>query len=215
MHLVRGPLFSAALVFMVLGLFRVFFLQLIEIGRAWGSSRREGSREEFKQFLLFVWRASPPMELKSWLIAMSFSFYFLSVFIAAFLLDHVRILRYGTGIELAGISKGAMDYIALLAVSLGAALLLIRTIDPAARRATTGSDYLLMGLIMVIILTGLTAAHPSWLFLPYSSNMIVHMLAAEAMFVSIPFSRLAREVLYPVSRLGSGLLLNPSAEAVS
>jgi nitrate reductase gamma subunit len=197
---VRGPLFTASFVFLVLGVVRIVLLQGVDLGRAWLRMRGSGLPWLGRVGGLAgqAWRSSPALEFKGWLIFITFLFYTLVIFLALFLIDHILLWYSGTGLWWRGMSKAAADGFALLALACGAALFLARVFHGPTRRLSDHSDYVIILLLLVTLGAGLVAAHPALAFPSYSAVMTVHVLGADLALFLFPFSRVAQEVFHPV-----------------
>ena len=56
-------------------------------------------------------------------------------------------------------------------------------------------------MVLLPFVTGFIASHPRINPFAWQSMMLVHILSAEALFVAVPFSKLAHMVLFPFNRL--------------
>ena len=58
-------------------------------------------------------------------------------------------------------------------------------------------------MVLLPFLFGFFAGHPSFNPFPWETAMLLHLLSAEALFIAIPFTKLAHIVLYLFDRLSA------------
>jgi nitrate reductase gamma subunit len=80
-------------------------------------------------------------------------------------------------------------------------LLACRVFLESARALSRPSDYVLLGMVLLPLLSGYLAHHPALSPLRWDLMLLIHMLSAEALFVAVPFTKLAHVVLYPFDRI--------------
>ena len=64
-------------------------------------------------------------------------------------------------------------------------------------------DYLLLILLIAPFLSGYLASHPRVNPFPWNVMMLTHLLSAEALFIAVPFTKLAHVVLFFFDRISA------------
>ena len=64
-------------------------------------------------------------------------------------------------------------------------------------------DYVLLIMVLLPFLFGYLAGHPNLNPLPWQTMMLLHIVSAEALFIVIPFTKLAHIVLYIFDRFSA------------
>lgn len=127
----------------------------------------------------------------------TFLFHLGVLFVPLFLAGHSILLKSAVGFGPPSIPQGLADTLTILAVIALVFLVLRRLTLPEVRFLTTRSDWLVLALAGVPLVTGLFAA----LHLPgYGSWLTLHMLSAEILLITAPFTKLSHIVLYFMSR---------------
>jgi nitrate reductase gamma subunit len=197
----RGPLFAVTFLIMVLGLARHLLIQLVLIVRG----RRLLRRVPWRTILgdVLTW-ALPVRHLVRGTVVftvVSFLFHLGVVLVPVFLADHIALWERFLGVDLPAFSVPVADLLTLLAIGCGLLLLGYRIVVPRARALSRPGDYLVLLVVMLPAVSGFLAAHPACNPLPWQAMMLIHLLSAEALFVIVPFSKLAHMVLFPFERL--------------
>jgi nitrate reductase gamma subunit len=103
------------------------------------------------------------------------------------------------------LNKHAADLLTLITVLCTALLFVLRAVNPVSRALSEPMDYILLGLIAAPFITGFLAVHPAMSPIPYNVTMLLHILSAEAIFVLMPFTKLAHVALFPFGRISSDI----------
>jgi nitrate reductase gamma subunit len=201
----RGPLFVACFFLMVLGLSRLVFLRIYEYQRAWKRAARDRfpfgrALQDMGRWLIpvtHIYSASPTIGV------LSFLFHIGLILVPIFLAEHVLLWRRGVGIGWATLPAAVADGLTILAIVTGAGLLGIRTFGSAARFMSQWIDYFLLVLLLIPLLSGLAASHPTWNPFSYQCTMLVHALAGDLVMALMPFTKLSHAVLFPFERMSS------------
>lgn len=200
----RGPLFAGAFLIMILGLARHVLLQTHAL------VIRKGRR-----LRLVPWRrvaadslewAVPVRHLVRGTILVSiasFLFHVGAILVPLFLVDHVALWERFLGVGLPSLDRGIGDALTLLTISCLLVLLSYRAFVRRARDLSRPSDYLLLLLILLPFLSGYFAAHSSVNPLPWNVMMLIHLLSAECLMVTVPFTKLSHVILFPFDRLSA------------
>ena len=202
----RGPLFRASLAILVLGLgYRVALVLMNAVG-AW---RRAGDRA-------LPWRAIVtgtlewvvPVKLlrsKPALSVASFCLHLGLVVVPLFLLGHVALLGGIVPAWWPVLSSTAADVLTLIAIV--ACLVLFATrLTPGPTRALTGTaDLALLVVLLLMLVTGVLAANPTWSAIDARLLLLLHVLFGNATLVLVPTTKIVHCVLFPFTRLSNEL----------
>ncbi|CAK7035997.1 MAG: hypothetical protein DELT_00566 [Desulfovibrio sp.] len=138
-----------------------------------------------------AWRKAP------FFTAFTFLFHLGVILLPLFLAGHTVLMRSALGFSLPAIPQGLADFLTVGAI-IGLAGLVIRRLTlPEVRILTTRSDWAVLALAGVPLVTGFLAA---MLFGGYGFWLTLHMLSGEIMLIVAPFTKLSHIVLYFMSR---------------
>ncbi len=200
----KGPLFAITFLVMVLGLGRQVVLQFyflsVKKGRrlrgvAWNKIARETL-----SWVIPVRHMEPGNGVFS---ASSFLMHVGIILVPLFLLDHIVIWEGLLGFSIPGLDTGLADILALLTIGCGFVLLGLRTFRARNRMVSRPMDYVLLILLLIPFVSGFLASHPSVNPFPWKIMMLTHLLSAEALFVAVPFTKLAHVVLFFFDRISA------------
>ena len=118
-----------------------------------------------------------------------------------FLGAHILLWERGLGISWPAIGNLAADYLTLLAILTGVALLAQRVAARASRAISRPQDYFLPLLLIVPFVTGYLGMHPSLNPFGYNGTMFVHVMSANLIFLLIPFTKMSHVALFPGTQL--------------
>jgi nitrate reductase gamma subunit len=137
------------------------------------------------------WRKNPIFTM------VTFTFHICIIVIPIFLSAHIILWKESLGISWWYISDTVADVLTMVVIAACAFFLVRRILLPEVRYLTTISDYLLIAVVAAPFITGLWTYH-QW---PGFKVMgILHIIAGEAMLVSIPFTRLVHMLFFPFTR---------------
>ncbi len=201
-----GPLFRAALAFMLLGLARRAALNAWEIVRAW---RRAGDKQ-------LPWRAVLRATLR-WLFplgqvgnralfsATTLLFHAAVILVPLFLAGHVALWQPWLGIAWPVMPSALATALTVAAVVAALGLVIQRAASRATRALSRLEDYALPIVVGLPFLTGLLVMHPGWNPFSYQWTMLAHVLSADLLLVLFPLTKLSHMVLLPATQLVSEL----------
>lgn len=202
LHWFQGPVFWAALAFLVLGLGRRLGLALTGTVR---SLHRAGDKRIVYRT---VWRAtlqwlSPGAPLRSRPVfgLTSVVFHAAIIVVPLFLAGHIALIRGAVGVSWPALPHGAATWLAVVAVVAAAALVIQRLAVRATRALSGFQEYALPVAVAVPFVTGLMVAHPGWNPLPYDVAQLLHAASADVLLVLIPVTKLSHIALFPVTQL--------------
>ncbi len=203
----RGPLFRLAFSLMLLGLLRAVLLTLQNIAEAWSrvadkSLNAKAIVTETLAWLLpagRLWRKRPVYS------TISFLFHIGLIVVPLFLLAHIQLWRAAVGFAWPAIPANAADWLTLLTVATGLALLGARIAGPRMRAISRTQDYLWPILLVLPFLSGYLLSHVPLSAAAYQRLMFVHVYSAALVMLLIPFTKVAHCVLLPFSQLTTAL----------
>jgi nitrate reductase gamma subunit len=197
----EGPLFAAAFLVMLLGLARHVFLQMHLLATKGRTLHRVYWRRIVADSLSW---AFPVRHLMRGTIVLTFSsilFHGGAILVPLFLADHVVLWEDFFRVPLPSLDPGIADYLTVLTIASLVVLLAYRLLIPRSHALSKPGDYVILIMVLLPFLSGCLAAHPSVNPLPWQFMMLIHVLSAEALFVIVPFTKLAHIVLFPFDRL--------------
>jgi nitrate reductase gamma subunit len=196
-----GPLLAVSLLVMLLGLARHVLLQVHLLATKGQTLRRVAWRRIMSDslgWLLPVRHLSPGTRV---LTVASLLFHVGALVTPLFLADHVLLWESFLGVRLPRLDASFADVLALSTIALIFVLLSYRLLIRRARDLSNTGDFVILSLVLVPFVTGYLASHPAVNPLPWQFMMLLHVLSAEALFLAIPFTKLAHVVLFPFNRL--------------
>jgi nitrate reductase gamma subunit len=196
-----GPLFAFTFLVMLLGLARHVLLQVWLVATKTATLRRLRWRQAVTDTLGWV---VPVRHLVPGTLILSLTsilFHAGVIIVPIFLAGHVALWEELLGVDLPSIGHGLADVLTILTIGCLAVLFGYRLFIPRSRALSRTSDYLILILIALPFVSGYLAAHPGVNPLPWRSMMLIHVLGAEALFLAVPFTKLAHVVLVFFDRL--------------
>ncbi|MFH1723722.1 MAG: hypothetical protein ABII00_03760 [Elusimicrobiota bacterium] len=202
----RGPLFRAALAFMILGLLRHAALTIWELA---GIMYRAGDKA-------FPWRRAFSATLK-WLFPVgqiknrvlysltTLGFHAAVIIVPVFLAGHVALWERGTGLCWPTIPNGVADVLTIMAVLAAALLVAERAAARDSRALSRFQDYALPLLVAAPFATGFLVMHPALNPFGHEATILVHVLSADILFILIPLTKLSHMILLPGTQIISEL----------
>lgn len=134
-----------------------------------------------------------PFRAKAWqlnpvLTVVTFAFHLCLILVPVFLCAHVLLWKESWDISYWYLPAQLADLMTLVVI--GACLFFAwrRIVNPAIKFVTTVQDWAVLLLVFIPFLTGFLAYHQIF---PYLPMLILHILSAEILLMSIPFTRLS------------------------
>ena len=203
----RGPVFRACFVIMLLGLARAVVLNTVSILSLIYESRKKGREVPWspvlKATLQWMFPVKKGFEARAVFSITSMLFHLCIIVTPIFLGAHILLWKRGLGISWPAISNLAADYLTLLAIVTGVALIAQRVGASASRAISRAQDYFLPVLLVVPFVTGYLAMHPHLNPFGYNGTMFVHVMSANLIFLLIPFTKMSHVALFPGTQLVS------------
>jgi nitrate reductase gamma subunit len=192
---------------MVLGLARIFVLDVWEAIRAhkragdkrlqWGSAI-----SKTMQWFFPVKRGFSRRPIYS---SFSIIFHLGLIPTPIFLLAHNQLWAASAGVSWWTMPDSWADFLTVTTIVAGLALFVGRVGSRSARALSRRQDYIWPLLLIVPFVTGFICANLAVSPATYQLMMLIHVLAGEAIFLLIPFSKVAHCVLMPLSQFIVGL----------
>jgi nitrate reductase gamma subunit len=202
----RGPVFWAALTFMVLGLIRHVAITAWEIARVIRRAGDKGipARQVFAATLKWL---LPTDRLKDrWLFSLTTLVFHVSIILVTlFLAGHVALWKPTLGFSWPALPNYLATVLTVTALVTAAALVAQRVASRDSRALSRLQDYAIPTVIAVPFASGLLVMHPGLNPFPFEATLLVHVLSANVLLVLIPLTKLSHMVLLPVTQLVSEL----------
>jgi nitrate reductase gamma subunit len=201
----RGPLFIAAFSLMVLGLGRLFFMELIQMAKNWlGMKDRDVPwYQNFKTFIGWIIPVRQITKSRPFMSVTSFLFHVGLIVVPIFLAEHIILWRSGIRFGWPALGNTVADFLTLMTIVACVLLLAIRIFHRETRILSGFTDYALLIILLIPFVSGYMAMHPQWLFTKIQTMMLIHILSGELVFVLIPFTKMAHVILFPFDRVSS------------
>jgi nitrate reductase gamma subunit len=200
----KGPLFALTILIMILGLARHGFIQIYSLfvtkGRRLQKAPWKNIFSDQAKWLFPVRHFIKGTILFS---SVSFIFHISTILVTIFLIDHIVLWEAFLGIDLPALGRALADILTLITIACILILLGCRIFIHRQRSMSRKMDYILLIMVLLPLLFGYFAGHPKVNPFPWQTAMLFHILSAEALFVVIPFTKLAHIVLYFFDRLSA------------
>lgn len=198
----KGPLFAFTFLLMLIGLARHVILQIYYLFIAKGARLKnvpwKGLLKDIASWIL------PYKHLIKGTVVfstVSFVFHIGAILLSLFLIDHIVLWEGLTELDLPAIGRAAADVLTLVTIGCILILLGCRIFIKRIRAMSKKTDYLILVMTLMPFVFGYMAGHPSVNLFTWELAFLMHLLSAEALFVIIPFTKLAHIVLYLFDRL--------------
>lgn len=199
----RGPLFRLSFAIMLLGLFRVFLLDIWGVTNAY---RKAGDKSmpwkliiiRSLEWLFPVKRVARHRPVYS---VFTILFHMGLILVPIFLYAHVELWKQGIGISWVTLSYGWAYWLTLCTIVFGFALFLGRLFNKSSSFISRKQDYIWPLLLLVPFISGFICANTAVSPKIYQLSMLTHILSANLIFLLIPFTKIAHCVLMPLSQV--------------
>jgi nitrate reductase gamma subunit len=199
----RGPLFRLCFALMVLGLTRIFFL---DIWAAFKAYRKAGDKKmPWKLIISRQWEWIFPLKriVRNFDIYSVFSilFHIGLIVVPLFLFAHIELWRESVGISWPALSYNWAFWLTIGTIFFMAALFIGRLAIKSIRLLSKKQDYLWLILLFIPFATGFICANINVSPQSYRFFMLMHVLSGNLIFLLIPFTKIAHCVLFPLSQV--------------
>ena len=202
----RGPVFWAALTFMILGLARHVGMTIWGIARA---SRQAGDKSfpYGKVLAATIKWLFPAGQLRNRLLfsLTSLVFHVAVILVPIFLAGHIALWERGIGLSWPALPNQVATILTIAAIVTAVALVLQRLASRDTRALSRFQDYALPLVVAVPFATGFLVMHPTWSPFTRDVAMLLHVLSADVLLFLIPLTKLNHMVLLPTTQIVSEL----------
>jgi nitrate reductase gamma subunit len=199
----RGPFFRLCFAIMLLGLARIFFLDIWGIYKAY--RKADDKNIPWKlilsrglEWFLPVNRVARNRPVYS---IFSILFHIGLLLVPIFLFAHVKLWETSVGISWLTLPYSWAYWLTISTIVFGIALVIGRLMNKSSSFLSRKQDYLWPLLLLIPFVTGFVCAHIIVSPNTYKFFMLVHVLSADLIFVLIPFTKIAHCVLMPLSQI--------------
>lgn len=201
----RGPVFRMCFLIMVLGLIRIFALNVMNIVGAVQRANNKNIPYRVIAINTLKWMFPTTKVIGSRVVfsITSVLFHVAIIITPLFLGAHILLWERGLGISWPAINGHVADYLTILAMVTSLALFIQRVSARATRALSRLQDYILPLLISIPFISGYLAMHPALNPFGYYATMFVHVMSGNLVILLIPFTKLAHMVLLPTNQLVS------------
>jgi nitrate reductase gamma subunit len=203
----RGPLFRLTFAIMVLGLARILILDL---WAAWEAYRKAGDKKLdwgliIKRSLGWFIPVNRVFHNRPVYSIFSILFHVGLILVPIFLFAHVQLWQNAIGIAWPTLPFEVAKWLTITTIVFGVALFIGRLLNKTSSFLSRKQDYWWPIILLIPFVTGFLCAHAGVGPKAYQFFMLVHIFAAELIFVLIPFTKIAHCVLMPLSQFISML----------
>jgi len=197
-----GPLFRLSFLIMLLGLARIFFLDIYNAVEAYkkAGDKKLAWGDAVKKTLRWMFPVKSAFTQRPIYSVISILFHIGLILVPIFLLAHIQLWKDGIGISWWHLPPFWADFLTLLTVSGALALFIGRIGSKGARILSRKQDYLWPLFLLVPFVTGYLCANTIISPGTYQFLMLVHILSGNIIFILLPFTKIAHCVLIPLSQ---------------
>jgi nitrate reductase gamma subunit len=200
----KGPLFALTFLIMLLGLARHFLLQFYSLFISKGKQLRNVSwKKIFTDISTWIVPVKHLIKGTVLFSTVSFIFHVAAILVSLFFIDHIVLWEEFLKINLPSMGRTLADILTLTTIGCILILFACRLFVKRQREMSKKSDYILLIMVLLPFMFGFFAGHPALNPLPWETAMLLHLLSAEALFIVIPFTKLAHIILYFFDRLSA------------
>jgi len=198
-----GPLFRLCFVMMLLGLLRIL---LLDIWGAYTAYRKAGDKSMPWKLIIshgLEWLFPIRRVARNRPVYSIFSIFFHIglLIVPIFLFAHVQLWKQEIGISWFTLPYNLAYWLTMSTIFFGFALFVGRLLNRSSSFLSRKQDYFWPLLLLIPFITGFICAHLSVSPKHYELFMFIHILAANLIFLLIPFTKIAHCVLMPLSQV--------------
>jgi len=199
----RGPLFRLSFAILILGLLRIFLLDIWGIVEAIRKTDDKKIPWKLVGIRTLGWFFPIRQVFNNRPIYSSISILFHVGLLLApiFLYAHINLWRSSVGFGWPALPKLWADILTLVAVAGALALFIGRIANKSSSFLSRKQDYLWPLLLLIPFLTGFICANLNLAPAVYKFSMLMHVLSGELIFVLIPTTKIAHCIIMPLSQL--------------
>lgn len=201
----QGPAFQIATAVFTAGVL-IRIMEILLLGRKQnlappkGNSRIQGIKTIFTRSLPAPGQLveAPVVHIAGYLFHIGF------IVSLLFFAPHIKLLDDAFGISWPALSTNAVEIAAALAIVSLIALFISRLLDPVRKMLGNFSDYLVLLLSLLPLVTGLLATYQVGGH--YNTLLALHILSVEALMIAFPFTKLMHAFTFAISRYYNGAI---------
>lgn len=199
----QGTLFRFCFAVMLLGLARIFFL---DIWGAYRAYRKAGDKSMPWKLILsrgmeWFFPVNRVAHNRPVYSVFSILFHIGLLIVPVFLFAHVELWKSSIGVSWVTIPYNWVYLLTVSAIVFGIALLFGRMLNKSSSFLSRKQDYLWPILLLIPFVTGFVCAHLNVSPNNYQFLMLMHVLSADLIFILVPFTKIAHCVLMPLSQV--------------
>ena len=212
----RGPVFWAALTFMVLGLGRHLVITLWGVVRTWRQAGDKSlpTRQVIGATLRWIFLTQG---LKNRLLygLNTLIFHISIILVPIFLAGHIALWEQAIGISWPALPNGLSTALTITAVITAVTIVIQRVVFKESRRLSRFQDFIMPLIVALPFASGFMLMHPAWNPFSYQFTLFLHVLTGDLIFFLIPITKLSHIVLLPSTQLVSELAWHWPSESGS
>jgi hypothetical protein len=202
----RGPVFWAALAFLILGLGRHVAISVWAIVSAY---HRAGDKSiPVRQVLVATLKWLFPLDrLGNRMVygVSTLAFHVSVILVPIFLAGHIALWQRGLGISWPAIPNRLATTLTIVAIVAAIAIVIQRIASRQSRALSRFQDFVMPLVVALPFASGLLVMHPTWSLVPYDVALLVHVASANLVMFLIPLTKLSHMVLLPGTQVISEL----------
>ena len=203
LKLLTGPVFRLCFAIMLLGLLRVFFL---DIWSAYAAYRKAGDKTMPWKLIIsrgmeWIFPVKRIAHNRPFYSMFSVLFHIGLLIVPLFLFAHVQLWKESLGFGWITLPYHWAYLLTISTIVFAIALFIGRLLNKSSSFICRKQDYLWPLILLIPFVTGFVCAHLSINPKIYQSFMLIHVLSADLIFILIPFTKIAHCVLMPLSQI--------------
>jgi len=199
----KGPLFRLSFALLILGLIRIFYLDIRGAYKAY--KKTDDKKMPWKLIFSRTWEwLFPVKRLKGnfrWYSIFSIFFHIGLIIVPIFLFAHISLWKSSVGISWIALPFQWAFWLTLITILFAVALFISRLVNKTTKALSKKQDYLWLILLLIPFISGFICANININPSGYQFFMLVHILSGGLIFILIPFSKIAHCVLTPLSQV--------------
>ncbi len=199
----KGPLFRLCFAIMILGLFRIF---LLDVWGAYKAYRKAGDKTVPWKLVLsrgleWFFPVKRVARNRPYYSILSILFHIGLLIVPIFLFAHVKLWDESIGISWITLPYEWAYWLTISTIIFAIALLIGRMLNRSSSFLSRKQDYLWPLLLLIPFVTGFVCAHLNVGPAYYQFFILMHVLSGNLIFVLTPFTKIAHCVLMPLSQV--------------
>ncbi|NNJ52110.1 MAG: hypothetical protein HKP17_02990 [Ignavibacteriaceae bacterium] len=199
----KGPLFRLTFAIMLLGLIRIFMLDIWGIYKAYQKAGDKNMpwKLVLSRGLEWFFPVNRVARNRPFYSTFSTLFHIGLLVVPIFLYAHVKQWEKSIGISWITLPFDWAYWLTISTIVFAIALLMGRMFNKSSSFLSRKQDYLWPILLLIPFITGFVCAHLNVNPTYYQFFMLMHVLSGNLIFILIPFTKIAHCVLMPLSQV--------------